>query len=73
MFLRVLSSGSPGTVLSLAMGSVAGTLATTVSYPADLIRKRIIVQEMGGKQKTYGGIIDAIVKVRVVRARSRRG
>lgn len=55
--------GSPGTVLSLAMGAIAGTLATTISYPADLIRKRIIVQEMGGKEGTYGGISDAVKKI----------
>jgi solute carrier family 25 phosphate transporter 23/24/25/41 len=53
------------------MGAIAGTLATTISYPADLIRKRIIVQEMGGKEGTYGGISDAVRKV--PRSRPLRG
>jgi len=45
------------------MGAAAGTLATTLVYPLDLIRKRIIVQGMGGKERTYQGMRDAVKKV----------
>jgi len=56
---------APGPLLSLSMGAAAGTLATTLVYPLDLIRKRIIVQGMGGKERTYQGMRDAVKKIMV--------
>lgn len=47
----------PGTAKSFIAGAVAGTAATTVTYPLDLLRTRFAAQ---GTEKVYEGLIASI-------------
>ena len=47
----------PGTAKSFIAGAVAGTAATTVTYPLDLLRTRFAAQ---GKEKVYDGLLASI-------------
>ncbi|OQR90193.1 Mitochondrial Carrier (MC) Family, partial [Achlya hypogyna] len=45
----------------LAIGSVSGAVAQTVSYPFDSVKKRLQAQELGTKR--YAGMLDCFQKV----------
>lgn len=47
----------PGTAKSFIAGAVAGTAATTATYPLDLLRTRFAAQ---GTEKVYAGLIASI-------------
>ena len=47
----------PGAAKSFVAGAVAGTAATTVTYPLDLLRTRFAAQ---GTEKVYEGLISSI-------------
>ena len=47
----------PGTATSFIAGAVAGTAATTVTYPLDLLRTRFAAQ---GKEKVYDGLLASV-------------
>ena len=50
------NSHSGGTVAKLAAGALAGLVAQTVTFPGDVVRKRMQSDGMGGKPKTYNGL-----------------
>jgi len=52
-----------GVVASLACGGVAGATAQTITYPIDLLRRRMQLQGVGGTQALYSGPIDAAIKI----------
>ncbi|KAJ5073268.1 substrate carrier family protein a [Anaeramoeba ignava] len=47
---------------NLLVGSLAGAFGQTISYPFDVIRKRLQIQRKSGKQE-YSGMIDCAVKI----------
>ncbi|KAK5126958.1 mitochondrial thiamine pyrophosphate transporter [Meristemomyces frigidus] len=47
----------PGTVKSFVAGAIAGTAATTATYPLDLLRTRFAAQ---GTEKVYTGLLASI-------------
>ncbi|KAG8631256.1 hypothetical protein KVT40_000396 [Elsinoe batatas] len=47
----------PGSATSFVSGAVAGTMATTVTYPLDLLRTRFAAQ---GKEKVYNSLAASI-------------
>lgn len=47
----------PGTAKSFLSGAVAGTAATTVTYPLDLLRTRFAAQ---GTERVYDGLIGSV-------------
>ena len=47
----------PGTATSFISGAVAGTAATTTTYPLDLLRTRFAAQ---GTEKVYDGLIGSV-------------
>lgn len=59
--------GTVGAVATLTNGALAGTLAQTVSYPLDLVRRKLQVQglsaEVMGQHDYYKGMTDAFVKI----------
>ena len=44
-------------------GGVAGVSGQTVSYPADLLRRRFQLQKMKGSQVQYGGVLSAVMTI----------
>lgn len=50
----------PGTVKSFISGAVAGTAATTVTYPFDLLRTRFAAQ---GTERVYDGILASLREI----------
>eukprot|EP01089_Gocevia_fonbrunei_P004663 TRINITY_DN14701_c0_g1_i1.p1 TRINITY_DN14701_c0_g1~~TRINITY_DN14701_c0_g1_i1.p1 ORF type:complete len:325 (-),score=57.68 TRINITY_DN14701_c0_g1_i1:65-1039(-) len=51
-------------ILPFCFGAVASVAALTVSYPTDLLRKRLMVQGMGSEdQRIYNGVVDACIKI----------
>ncbi|KAK9815221.1 hypothetical protein WJX72_000172 [[Myrmecia] bisecta] len=45
---------SPTVAMSLLCGSVAGLVSSTVTFPLDLVRRRMQLEGQGGKQMRYG-------------------
>ena len=59
--LDKLGNGSiPGTARSFVAGAVAGTAATTATYPLDLLRTRFAAQ---GTEKVYAGLAASIREI----------
>ncbi|KAF2072773.1 hypothetical protein CYY_005919 [Polysphondylium violaceum] len=54
---------SPTVFQSLAFGAISGATAQTLTYPIDLIRRRLQVQGIGGKEAYYNGTFDAFRKI----------
>lgn len=50
----------PGTALSFVSGAVAGTAATTATYPLDLLRTRFAAQ---GTDRVYDGLVASIREI----------
>jgi hypothetical protein len=50
-------------VKQLLCGGLSGTLAVTVTYPTDLIRRRLQLQDFDSKVPQYNGINDGIKKI----------
>ena len=50
-------------VLKLIGGGLAGSSAITITYPTDLIRRRLQLQNFDKNVPTYNGIIDCIRKI----------
>jgi len=48
---------------SLAFGGIAGAVAQTVTYPFDLLRRRMQIVGAGGTKEVYNGPLDAIKKI----------
>jgi len=46
--------------MSLFMGGAAGTVAMTITFPCDVVRKRLVIQGSGLENKSYTGIIDVV-------------
>jgi solute carrier family 25 phosphate transporter 23/24/25/41 len=61
------ADGSVNGFVTLANGAVAGTMAQTISYPMDLVRRRLQVQGFASDidlgDKKYKGITDAFVRI----------
>jgi solute carrier family 25 (mitochondrial phosphate transporter), member 23/24/25/41 len=55
--------GSLSAVSTLSCGGLAGALAQTVSYPLDLIRRRMQVQDFVPGAVKYKGVSDAVVSI----------
>ena len=48
--------------INLSLGATAGTIAVTLTYPTDLIRRKIQLMGMEGYEERYSGMWDATVK-----------
>lgn len=55
-------NNSPG-LFKLLCGGMAGVTAITITYPTDLIRRRLQLQSFSSDVPRYGGIIDCINKI----------
>eukprot|EP01132_Coremiostelium_polycephalum_P002091 gene2091-2578_t len=62
LFMKEKQS-SPSVMESLAFGAISGATAQTITYPIDLIRRRLQVQGIGGKENVYTGPFDAFRKI----------
>src|SRR5690606_37762378 len=50
--------------LLLPAGGVAGAIAVTLTYPTDVLRRRMMMQGLGGDTpRTYSGLLDACSKI----------
>lgn len=47
----------------LVMGGLSGTAAVTLTYPSDVLRRRMMMQGIGGASNMYNGLWDACVKI----------
>ncbi|KAK3718234.1 mitochondrial thiamine pyrophosphate transporter [Vermiconidia calcicola] len=60
-FLDTITEGQdvklPGTVKSFVAGALAGTAATTATYPLDLLRTRFAAQ---GTERVYAGLVASV-------------
>jgi len=52
-----------GVVASLACGGLAGATAQTITYPIDLLRRRMQLQGAGGTIALYKGPLDAAIQI----------
>ena len=61
------ADGSVNGLVTLLNGAIAGTMAQTISYPMDLVRRRLQVQGFASDidlgDKHYKGITDAFVRI----------
>jgi len=61
------ADGTVSGLVTLANGAIAGTLAQTISYPMDLVRRRLQVQgfasDISFGDKHYKGIVDAFIRI----------
>jgi hypothetical protein len=55
--------GTLSAVSTLGCGGLAGALAQTVSYPLDLIRRRMQVQDFVPGAVKYTGVCNAVVSI----------
>eukprot|EP00210_Caulerpa_lentillifera_P004938 g4712.t1 len=53
---------SPDLLGSVVCGGISGLISSTITYPIDLIRRRMQLQGIGGTSKTYTSYSDAIRK-----------
>lgn len=61
-------NGTLDPITSFIVGAVSGTVAQTVAYPLDTIRRRVQVQEFFGTEnlpveQRYKGVLDAAWKI----------
>lgn len=67
IFQRALAGegagGNPSTAAKLAAGAGAGLVAQTLTFPGDVVRKRMQSDGMGGQPKAYTGLVDAVRKI----------
>ncbi len=56
-------AGLPTVASKLVAGAGAGIVAQTVTFPGDVVRKRMQSDGMGGKPKVYTGLVDAMRKI----------
>jgi len=49
--------------VKLIAGALAGLVAQTLTFPGDVVRKRMQMDGMDGNPKVYNGMIDATVKI----------
>jgi solute carrier family 25 phosphate transporter 23/24/25/41 len=56
-----ISGGS--TISGVVMGAVSGTTAVTLTYPTDVLRRRMMMDGIGDTKREYSGLVDAIVKM----------
>jgi len=47
----------------LVIGGVAGTVAVTLTYPTDVLRRRMMMDGLGDNPRAYSGILDACIKI----------
>lgn len=47
---------------SLVFGATAGTVAVTLSYPTDLVKRRLQMKALNG-MKSYNGIVDCVIRI----------
>ncbi|KAL6080509.1 Folate transporter 1, chloroplastic [Balamuthia mandrillaris] len=52
----------PGVLLSLSMGATAATVAMTLTFPGDVLKRRMMVQGIGGEERQFNGLVDTIQK-----------
>ena len=50
-------------MMKVVGGGMAGTTAVTITYPSDLIRRRLQLQNFDKSVPKYNGIIDCIKKI----------
>ena len=50
-------------LLKVIGGGMAGTTAVSITYPSDLIRRRLQLQNFDPTVPKYGGIIDCVRKI----------
>lgn len=53
----------PSLFMNLSIGALAGTIAMSITYPSELLRRRMMLQGIGGAEREYKGITDAVVKI----------
>lgn len=61
------ADGTVSGIVTLVNGAIAGTLAQTISYPLDLVRRRLQVQgfasDISAGDKHYKGVTDAFIRI----------
>lgn len=55
-------SNAPNIWLTLAAGSCAGVTAVSMTYPLDVVRARMAMQQMGVKKPKYSSFLDCLIK-----------
>jgi hypothetical protein len=50
-------------IIKVIGGGMAGTTAVTITYPSDLIRRRLQLQNFDKSVPKYNGIIDCVKKI----------
>eukprot|EP01101_Sappina_pedata_P011736 TRINITY_DN7933_c0_g1_i1.p1 TRINITY_DN7933_c0_g1~~TRINITY_DN7933_c0_g1_i1.p1 ORF type:complete len:396 (-),score=143.92 TRINITY_DN7933_c0_g1_i1:101-1258(-) len=66
-YLPRRQDGTVSPISTFAAGSAAGTIAQTIAYPLDVVRRRLQVQSFDmsgiGKREIYSGTLDAFAKI----------
>ena len=57
------TSGKSSTWLTLAAGSCAGITAVSITYPLDVVRARMAMQQMKVKKPKYNSFLDCLIKL----------
>ena len=61
--LKFVQDHKENSLIYLPFGGLAGALATTVSYPFDLLRKRFQIKDSCADVPDDGGILQSIRKI----------
>ncbi|KAL9649040.1 hypothetical protein ABK040_008417 [Willaertia magna] len=61
--LDYLGTNELGIVTKLALGAISGTFSQTVSYPLDVVRRRMQMLGVGGKTPEYTSMTEAFRRV----------
>jgi solute carrier family 25 phosphate transporter 23/24/25/41 len=62
-YKRIFEYEKRGQLEKMMIGGLAGTSAVTITYPTDLIRRRLQIQGMQKDVPVYNGIIDCVRKI----------